>query len=439
MSGYFGRALMALFVALVIIALDVVYPHLPFFLGVAAVIPLVVYHLAYLAPRAPGLKPAEVDSVYYLGFLITVAALAAAALQIATAGQTDVAPVLRKFAAGLLATGYAVIARLHLQSVARSEPLENPEQILDSYVSRSGLLLDNLEIAILRLGNLSEKAIAETERVVSTSQSLLDKRAKGTIEEVDRALRTCLEGAVESVGGMRLLITDPSFSAERQAFASSLRDGIAASRALKTALEKLVDDVGSTGDSFDRGRAALDSLTGSSEVLNAQLGKMLGEYGALASTASDMTSASEASQRAAESARIASAGVAELVAKLASSGAALGELELSAAGAGATVGELSTVYNRLSAAAEQLADVLKASENLASGLDRIGYQLPELVPKIQTIGQEFDALHRALTSTASSLEADVHRSKQAVGLLAEGLAEVADTIIKRTQERQARV
>jgi hypothetical protein len=54
------------------------------------------------------------------------------------------------------------------------------------------------------------------------------------------------------------------------------------------------------------------------------------------------------------------------------------------------------------------------------------------------IGGEFDTLQVALATAASSLESDVQRSTRALGLLAENLTDIAQTIIERTKERQAR-
>src|SRR4051812_10893948 len=52
---------------------------------VLALAPLVYYHLFYLLPRAKqGLSQGAIDSVYYFGFLITVAALGVSAISVAT-------------------------------------------------------------------------------------------------------------------------------------------------------------------------------------------------------------------------------------------------------------------------------------------------------------------------------------------------------------------
>ena len=95
--------------------------------------PLVYYHLFYLTPRArKGLTQTAIDSVYYFGFLVTVAALGISAVTIASSGgTTDINTVVFQFGVGLFATGYAVIARMHLSSLSTMVDAASPEAILD--------------------------------------------------------------------------------------------------------------------------------------------------------------------------------------------------------------------------------------------------------------------------------------------------------------------
>ena len=62
--------------------------HLPPWVAlVCSVAPLTYYHLGFLAPRAKkGLNQAAIDSVYYYGFLVTIAALGVSAVTVALNG-----------------------------------------------------------------------------------------------------------------------------------------------------------------------------------------------------------------------------------------------------------------------------------------------------------------------------------------------------------------
>jgi hypothetical protein len=111
--------------------------------------PLLYYHLAYLTPRAKkGLAQAAIDSVYYFGFLVTVAALAVSAVSLAvTDGKAPLTEIAFQFGLGLLATGYSVFARLHLTSISTWVEEASPEAVLDRYVVRSRELVTNVELA----------------------------------------------------------------------------------------------------------------------------------------------------------------------------------------------------------------------------------------------------------------------------------------------------
>src|SRR6185369_2077168 len=92
-------------------------------------LPLAYYHLGYLLPRArKGLSHAAIDSVYYFGFLVTIAALGVSAVSLAvTGGKAPLNNIAFQFGLGLLATGYAVLARMHLTSITTYVDEGSPE------------------------------------------------------------------------------------------------------------------------------------------------------------------------------------------------------------------------------------------------------------------------------------------------------------------------
>src|SRR5689334_122590 len=92
-------------VATVAIGLAPAIPEATAFMALAF---LVWYHIGYLAGKLPlwlnapkRLADSEIDSVYYVGFLVTVTELAASAL-ILLRGSLDPKPILIRFAVGLL-------------------------------------------------------------------------------------------------------------------------------------------------------------------------------------------------------------------------------------------------------------------------------------------------------------------------------------------------
>jgi hypothetical protein len=87
---------------------------------ISGVTPLALYH--FLLSREKLLSPAEIDSIYYFGFLVTVITLVTTAISIALdTKKLDIQWILLQFGLGLVATGYALFARLLLMSQASSE------------------------------------------------------------------------------------------------------------------------------------------------------------------------------------------------------------------------------------------------------------------------------------------------------------------------------
>ncbi len=86
----------------------------------AGLAPIVLYHIILFSKS--NLSSTEVDSIYYFGFLVTVVTLVVTALSIGLEqGRLDINSVLVKFALGLIATGYALFARLHLLTKLSSQ------------------------------------------------------------------------------------------------------------------------------------------------------------------------------------------------------------------------------------------------------------------------------------------------------------------------------
>jgi hypothetical protein len=101
----------------------------------AGLAPIVIYHI--ILRREKNVSATEVDSIYYFGFLVTVVTLVVTALSIGLEkGHLDINSVLVKFALGLIATGYALFARLHLltkfSSQAENDVVEATENLAKS-------------------------------------------------------------------------------------------------------------------------------------------------------------------------------------------------------------------------------------------------------------------------------------------------------------------
>jgi methyl-accepting chemotaxis protein len=439
MSGYFRWLLLALVISLALILGVTATKGLPPIAALAPVAPLVLYHVLFLRPRAKTLPGSAVDSVYYFGFLVTVGELAATAFKIAGSEQSGLNAVLYNFGAGLLATGYAVIARLDLQNLAKSATPASTEQALEHYLRRSGVLLDNLDLTIQRFGQLAETALTETQRIAECSREQIEASAKAATSIFADDMRASLKSVRESVDGIRVALSDANFTQEREALSRALRQTVDAAGELASKLLTLSERAEASSGPLQGVGEQMRQLTGSAATLGEELRQLSGESGTLNKVAANMESASLASERAAISAGDACRGVDRLSQAIQGSSEAFDEVRRSTNTISKSFDSLGGACVRLESSVMKLGEALKTSEQFADSLERTGRDLPELTPKLQTLGQEFDVLRRALGTTAASLESDVQRSTRAVGLLADNLAEVAETIVERTKKRHAGV
>jgi methyl-accepting chemotaxis protein len=129
---------------------------------------IVVYQL-YLGSRGQFLTQRDIDSVYYLGFLITLMVLAAAAYQVAgyhnakpVEGRQLISSIGLKFALGLLATGYGLFGRITLQSKLIAP--DDATSAIESYVDGIGRLNDRISTSTSEIEKLVDEVLKNASR-----------------------------------------------------------------------------------------------------------------------------------------------------------------------------------------------------------------------------------------------------------------------------------
>lgn len=226
------------FLLLIILTVADIAPWMPMVGGIA---PLIYYHFYFLAPKAKkGLSQPVIDSVYYFGFLITVAALAVTAVSIASKGVVNnITPVAFQFGLGLLATGYAVVARIHLTAASHLINELSAEEVMDRYVQKSKELVINVEIAsdsFLKFANrLMEKtneASIETQK--ATHKIMIDSVADFNVE-INSIINDIRQGMID----VRELVNDTEFSSQRKELAKGIKSTISNMTRLSNSFEKL--------------------------------------------------------------------------------------------------------------------------------------------------------------------------------------------------------
>lgn len=206
------------------LATGVIFPLpavLPFLFGM---IPLVWYHLGYLQRFAgEGISQPAVDSVYYYGFLVTIGALGATAIELSIKGLNgDLTKIAFQFGLGLLATGYAVWARMHLTASSRLLDEANLEEAMNKYVARSRELVASVELATSSFESfarsLTDSSAAFASKVEGETKAAIDATTKQFRDGVSSMTKES-ELALQDLRG---LINDSAFGAERE----ELRRGI---------------------------------------------------------------------------------------------------------------------------------------------------------------------------------------------------------------------
>jgi methyl-accepting chemotaxis protein len=166
-------------------------------IGVAfGFIPLLVYH--YTLGKKSLLSPAEIDSVYYFGFLVTVVTLVATAISIGMATTLpEIKWILRQFGLGLIATGYALFARIWLMGKSSGavelDVVEATTQLVGS---------------IRNVSNKFDEAGYDSVEFVKT----LKVRLEDLLNEADKRLSDNLKNTMESISEANQVLVNNSIS-----------------------------------------------------------------------------------------------------------------------------------------------------------------------------------------------------------------------------------
>ena len=195
-----------------------------------SLVPLVYYHLGFLARHSnSGLKQSAVDSVYYYGFLLTLTALGISAVSLMSPSNDlniEQNLIIPQFGVGLFATGYAVLARMHLSSIVEDDDLKTPEELFDHYALKSGELLNYLDKTVSSFEELKDKS-DHAIKLISDMYSTSLKETNSSLNDLIKAAKDDIDSMLlDTKGGISDLkdfVADVSFNSQRKEFSDSLR------------------------------------------------------------------------------------------------------------------------------------------------------------------------------------------------------------------------
>lgn len=393
-------------------------PLLTMLLGVA---PLVWYHLFYLAKRARlGLGQTAIDSVYYFGFLITIAALGLSAITLAYgAGAASLTHVAFQFGLGLLATGYAVIARMHLTSISTYVDDASPENVLDRYVHRSRELVTNVELASTQFVELSNSLMLKSQEVANTARTSTEKVMLEVARAFDQELRGALASARAGLTEVRSLASEAAFAQERETLARSLRETIASTTAANEALQDLASRAKASASATEGGAIASAALTKTLDSFRSNIERIGGDGGSMVASAESLAKAQ--------------AVLSEGVESLSASVRELGEVSIGVGGVSTTfrsiksltqkaheqLDALITSTSKLDQSTAHLERSANAMDALALNVDRFSGSMPSLGEKTLLLVADLGRLSGAVTAIERELAALPQPTREATQLSTE--------------------
>lgn len=403
----------------------------------AAVLPLMYYHLVFLRRRiqeAP--DSAAIDSVYYFGFLITVAALALSAVSLARSTTPDFHVVLIKFGIGMVATGYALIARMHLQSLTLTQTEQSAESVMATYLHRTQELIDNVEVASVRVNEFAQIVLDETRETHIRTQARIEDTLLGSAQAFQREMETVLatiRGGISSIGS---LMDEVSAGSERDRLVETVKETIGSARELNAGMKLFGAHFVTGADSIVAARGALDALKPSLEQMNSSLVRIGAPDGTLSQVANGLLSLTESSEKATSSARDALLVTQELTSNLREQDSlvvAMAELTKNTTD---QFHNLAQAGASLNGALAKFTAAIETTEILSENLKAMQQSFPALASEIEATAKTLGDLKQSLSNTARDVESDARRSNEATLLLTKSLAEVARTIIQQTRVHQ---
>lgn len=248
----------------------------------AGIAPLITYHAILLRKRL--LSPTEVDSIYYFGFLVTVITLVSTAISIGSSENAiQLRWVLYQFGLGLVATGYALFARLHLlaksTSTADTDIVDATERLAKSVEKVAGDF-DKAGFQVAAFVEQTERRLAE-----------FDQRAQSKFTAAEAKFEQRLNEA--STHFNEILAKSAAQSLERSSTVIEQATG-----RFSEAISAVMDEVGrvqteAEAISFERASERIAQFSEEMEQSVASIaGKVSEAAGSSADAISELTSAS---------------------------------------------------------------------------------------------------------------------------------------------------
>ena len=435
------RTWVACLVVSIVLNILVSLSQLSSWLVLLPITPLLYYHWCFLKPKAThGLPAVAIDSVYYLGFLVTIVALAISGLTLA--GSDLKAEKLQEvgvqFGVGILATGYAVFARVHLTAISSGVvPNMSPEESIDRVADKTFQLGVNIEALASSFEDFANRLQQKTFETIDAAASSHAQSLAAMTNQMDADLAR-----------IREVVGDDGIRKDVVAFGSSIAKVSSGAEALAKTLTTLVE--------------ARSCETEASIQITIRTQALCNNLTSLNQSLESIGNASGIAGRAAESVKLFSASMQAHNQVLSQSVADLNQIREEVASAVPTFKQIRAVSREVGEQADSLGSAVKGLETtllqvnqLATGVGGLTNELgmvsiatAEFNTRLQQLSAKTASFTSELLSSPApgkllyedfdrwrrALDEDLMRSTKSVAMLQDKLIELSEFLIQRHQE-----
>ena len=189
----------------------------PLHILLVSLIPLILYHfyLISIVIIKKTISHDTTDSIYYFGFLITISTLAVAIITIPNqeyAKHLD--RIALQFGLGLIATGYALFARLTLISFSESQQDLKIDETIKEYLRKIRELITEVEISSDSFKNYTDTLKKETVNLINDAENRHNEILISTLNTYKDNVKIIMEDLKNSIAGIVEDIRNANISEE---------------------------------------------------------------------------------------------------------------------------------------------------------------------------------------------------------------------------------
>jgi septation ring formation regulator EzrA len=348
--------------------------------------------------------------------------------------------VVMQFSAGLVATGYAVAARLHLQSRTSVTNETTLEEEMDKYVRKSAGLVENLEQASKRLSEFSEQIVERTIEAAELTRVAANEKMLDVATQFSEQMGEALETARQGVHEFRVVMNSTAFAAERQQYIDSVKESVNAVRALNTGIAELVIKTQEKVKLTQQDITASTNLSGRLNEFALQVKELSGPQG-LGASATSLKHSCESVNAAHTTLTEATQTLRQLVETVELSGDTLEQVRKISKRATEQFDKLSDTSERVGHAAAHVESLADSAQNLARHVKTFDAMVETLsgttedfagnLQKAQTASSALDARVTQLPAQAEAIEAfgaRIGRSLEVIADQAEHATSSSETL-----------